>query len=71
MTIEIIFLALVMAAVSTHPQWTLVALAYSYLLSAFIGITVSKFRKPAPTTPPVEAELEQATGLDTGPQPHA
>jgi CDP-diacylglycerol--serine O-phosphatidyltransferase len=32
-------------AISTHPRWTLVALAYSYLASAFIGLAMTRFRQ--------------------------
>lgn len=66
----LIFFALVIAAIATHPQWTLVVLAYSYLVSAFIGIAVSRFRKPAAVPETVEPGLETAS-LDTEPQPHA
>lgn len=58
---NLILLALIMAAIATHPQWTLVTLAYSYLLSAFLGIVGSRLRRgesskpdplPASTVPP-------------------
>jgi CDP-diacylglycerol--serine O-phosphatidyltransferase len=48
---KVILLALVMAAVTTHPQFTLVVLAYAYLLSAFIGIATSKLRRLSGRTP--------------------
>src|SRR5262245_55932208 len=37
-------IALGIVAVTTHPRFVLVALAYSYLLSAFVGLAVSRFR---------------------------
>ncbi|MGE3841903.1 MAG: CDP-diacylglycerol--serine O-phosphatidyltransferase [Vicinamibacterales bacterium] len=42
---NLILLATIMAAIATHPQWTLVVLAYTYLLSAFLGGVVSPFRR--------------------------
>jgi len=33
------------ALLVTHPQWMLVALAYGYLLSAFIGLAWTKLRR--------------------------
>lgn len=42
---NLILLATIMAAIATHPQWTLVVLAYSYLVSAFLGSVVSRFRR--------------------------
>jgi CDP-diacylglycerol---serine O-phosphatidyltransferase len=47
-------------AITTHPRWTLVAIAYGYLVSAFVGMAWTRLRrKPAeepahattPTTP--------------------
>ena len=36
--------AIVLALIATHPRYALVALAYTYLLSAFIGLAYSKLR---------------------------
>jgi CDP-diacylglycerol--serine O-phosphatidyltransferase len=47
---NLILLAVVMAAIATHPQGTLVVLAYSYLLSGFVGIAIARFRRAADTT---------------------
>ena len=49
--------AIALALIATHPRIALVALAYTYLLSAFIGLAYSKFRArpieaPPPTTAP-------------------
>ena len=48
---KLILMALVIAAVTTHPQSTLFVLAYGYLLSAFIGQAASRFRRRAPAAP--------------------
>ena len=46
---NLILMALVIAAVATHPQITLVVLAYVYLLSAFVGMLVGRLtRREAP-----------------------
>jgi CDP-diacylglycerol---serine O-phosphatidyltransferase len=43
-------------AITTHPRWTLVAIAYGYLLSAFIGMLISKLRRrPADEPAPPQA----------------
>ena len=31
-------------AIATHPQWTLVVIAYSYLASGFIGLAITRFK---------------------------
>ncbi|BCS33403.1 CDP-diacylglycerol--serine O-phosphatidyltransferase [Luteitalea sp. TBR-22] len=60
--------AVVIAAVATHPQWALVAIAYTYLVSGFIGWALSRWRpRPADeamavATPVVTAR--QAAGSD-------
>jgi CDP-diacylglycerol--serine O-phosphatidyltransferase len=40
----LIFVAAGIVAVATHPQWTLVVIAYSYLASAFIGMAITRFK---------------------------
>jgi CDP-diacylglycerol--serine O-phosphatidyltransferase len=56
---NLILLAIVMAAVAARPQWTLVTLAYAYLLSGLIGLVLMRLRRPAepalvsPTTGPI------------------
>ncbi len=37
-------IAMAIVAVATHPRFVLVAIAYSYLASAFIGLAISRFR---------------------------
>jgi CDP-diacylglycerol--serine O-phosphatidyltransferase len=45
---KLILVALVIAAITTHPQIALVTLAYTYLLSAFIGLAWAKLRRRDP-----------------------
>src|SRR5580765_7982956 len=40
----LIFLAAGIVAIATHPQWTLVVIAYSYLASGFIGMAITRFK---------------------------
>jgi len=40
----LIFVAAGIVAIATHPQWTLVVIAYSYLASAFIGMAITRFK---------------------------
>lgn len=37
--------ALALVLITTHPRFVLVALAYTYLLSAFIGLALTRFRR--------------------------
>lgn len=49
-------LALFLVAIATHPRWTLLVLAYSYLLSAFIAMAAARIRRrAAPAGEPVSA----------------
>jgi CDP-diacylglycerol--serine O-phosphatidyltransferase len=44
-------------AIATHPRFVLVAMAYSYLLSAFIGLALTRFRhRGAQQAPPAEQQ---------------
>jgi phosphatidylserine synthase len=56
---NLIPIVLVIAAITTHPQATLVTLAYAYLASAFIGLAWTKLRRrdlpAAPGQVPTEA----------------
>lgn len=47
---NLILMATVIAAIATHPQVTLVVLAYSYLLSAFVGMAITKLRRRQETS---------------------
>jgi CDP-diacylglycerol--serine O-phosphatidyltransferase len=40
----LIFVAAGIVAIATHPQWTLVVIAYIYLGSGFIGMALTRFR---------------------------
>ena len=42
-----------LALIATHPRLALVVLAYTYLLSAFIGLAYSRLRSRPPAAPPV------------------
>jgi CDP-diacylglycerol--serine O-phosphatidyltransferase len=68
---RLILLALVMAAVTTHPQWTLVALAYAYLLSAFVGIALTRIRRATTDQSSAGDALSPASDLQRDPRPHA
>ena len=55
----LIFIAAAMVLVTTHPRFVLVAMAYTYLASAFIGQAVTRFnhrggRMPAPESEPAD-----------------
>ena len=42
---SVLFLiALGIMAIATHPRFVLVAMAYAYLMSAFIGLALTRFR---------------------------
>lgn len=59
-------LALLMAAIATYPQWSLVIISYAYLISGFVGLALGKLRPRAPTaeTPPLIAVVESAAVND-------
>lgn len=40
----LILFALVLAAIATYPEWTLLTIAYAYLASGFIGLAWAKLR---------------------------
>ena len=48
--------AVVIAAVATHPQWALVFISYTYLLSGFVGLALTRLR-PRPTEDSAVAPL--------------
>lgn len=61
----LILLAAALAAITSHPRWVLVVLAYGYLVSAFIEWGMIRIRRrstsPRPLLPeqPVDAELSR------------
>jgi len=57
----LLLLALFLMAIATHPRWTLLALAYTYLLSAFVAMAAARLRRRAapagaPISPPPPPE---------------
>lgn len=62
---NLFLMALVIAAVATHPQLTLVVIAYAYLLSGFVGLAWSRgHRRAAPAEVPPATEIPDE---DAGP----
>ena len=51
---NLIIIATVIAAIATHPQITLVTMAYIYLLSGLIGHVMSRFRRRTIDVTPAE-----------------
>jgi len=41
----LLVLALILVAIATHPRWTLMAIAYTYLLSAFVEMGIARYRR--------------------------
>ena len=60
----LIFVAAGIVAIATHPQWTLVAIAYSYLASAFIGMAIGRFKHRG-AAPPGESQRPDAEPRDS------
>ena len=53
--------ALLIAAIATHPQWSLVLISYTYLLSGFVGIALARWRpRPAEEAPAPAAVSDPA-----------
>jgi CDP-diacylglycerol--serine O-phosphatidyltransferase len=61
---KLILFALVISVITTHPQWSLAVLAYAYLLSAFVGIAITKFRRQADPQAAPATSVEEPTGTD-------
>jgi CDP-diacylglycerol--serine O-phosphatidyltransferase len=49
--------AIVIAAIAAYPRIALVVLAYTYLMSAFIGYAWTRFKRRQPAGPAVKAEV--------------
>ena len=60
----LIFVAAGIVAIATHPQWTLVVIAYSYLTSAFIGMALTRFKHRG-ATPAAEGDLPAGDRRDS------
>src|SRR5438876_2091684 len=56
----LIFVAAAIMLIATHPRFMLVAMAYSYLASAFIGLAITRFRHRG-RVPATGAESEPAS----------
>jgi CDP-diacylglycerol--serine O-phosphatidyltransferase len=63
---KLILVALVIAAIATHPQAALATLAYTYLLSAFVGLAWTKLRRRDPAAAEARDTDAPATGRDQG-----
>jgi CDP-diacylglycerol---serine O-phosphatidyltransferase len=50
----LIFFAVLITAVVTHPQFVLVAIAYAYLVSPLVGMIISRLRRRPAPSPPLE-----------------
>jgi len=57
----LIFVAAAIVLVATHPQAALVAIAYSYLASGFIGLAITRFRRRGGSSSQPAAEPEPAS----------
>jgi CDP-diacylglycerol--serine O-phosphatidyltransferase len=64
---KLILLALVIAGIATHPQWALAGLAYGYLLSAFIGIALTRLRRSSDPAAPAAAAPDVGAAAGHGP----
>lgn len=65
---NLFLVALVIAAVATHPQITLVVIAYAYLLSGFVGLVWSRgHRRAAPEAAPETTPRDVMADDDAGP----
>jgi CDP-diacylglycerol--serine O-phosphatidyltransferase len=56
----LIFVAAGIMLIATHPRFMLVAMAYSYLASAFIGLAITRFRHRG-RVPFADAESQQSS----------
>lgn len=63
---NLIVMALVIAAIATHPQISLAVIAYTYLVSAFVGLAWTRLRRRGGA----DAALAQAETAETGPESH-
>lgn len=63
----LLVVAITFFAIATEPKWTLVALAYGYLVSAFVGMARLRLRRRgAPVAPPAESGGASRTDASTG-----
>ena len=59
----LIFVAAGIVAIATHPQWTLVVVAYVYLASGIIGLALTRFKRGA--APAAAAQQPDADRRDS------
>ena len=50
-------IALGIMAIATHPRFVLVAMAYAYLVSAFVGLAMTRLRRTRPSGAPRHARV--------------
>lgn len=69
---NLILVAVVIAAIATHPQITLVSMAYAYLLSGLFGYVYSRFsRRPPEAQPALPAAPSAESGSAAVPNDEA
>ena len=61
----LMFIAAGIVAIATHPQSTLVVIAYSYLASAFIGMAIARFKRRGAGAPPDAGDQNASDRRDT------
>jgi CDP-diacylglycerol---serine O-phosphatidyltransferase len=60
----LIFVAAGIVLIATHPQAILLAIAYSYLASGFIGLAISRFRRRGASSSQAAVEADQPSVPD-------
>jgi CDP-diacylglycerol--serine O-phosphatidyltransferase len=63
----LVLFAAALALLASHPDWILLALAYTYLASAFIGMAWHRLRRRGPEVPPEAATPEHVEIADADP----
>jgi len=61
----LIFIAGAIMLVATHPRFMLVAIAYSYLASAFVGLAIARLRHRSTQAPAKPAAIEPPDRMDS------
>jgi len=62
----LLLIAAAIVLVTTHPRYVLVAMAYTYLSSAFIGMAITRFKHRGGRIPALPSELpNEQTGRDS------
>jgi CDP-diacylglycerol--serine O-phosphatidyltransferase len=59
--------ALLLAAIATYPQWSLVLISYTYLVSGFIGVAWARLR-PKASEEPAGVGADAAPAVSQGPR---